>query len=372
MDGRSYSRAVKILCFHPALAPYRVDFFNLLCELAELKMVFLQENLQTQKFDQNALLAKLKVPYEYLTSGVCIRGRCVRTGILRIVRRERPDIILAYEASPVTVELITLKKIGFIKSKIWTSMDDSPEQVRSRRGLRRIMRDWVLRNVENVIVPSQAAADAYRSLPINDYRQTTNNYSVVPIIHDTATMRKNVDKVYASGRAWREQNCPRAWKRVFVFVGRFAEVKNLPWLIERMRDQPDTTGLVLVGDGVLAAELKAKVTALKFEGRVMFAGRKEGDELYSIMAMADALLLCSHSETFGAVVAEALQWGTPCIVASHLGASVMIEDGKNGAVFTYNDAKSFKDAIGRLPVRSNKSLLKSDLRLSVERLIKEI
>ena len=138
MDGRDSSRSMKILCFHPALAPYRVDFFNLLGEVADLKMIFLQENLQTQKFDQKALLAKLKAPYEHLTGGFVFRGRCVRTGILRAVRRERPDIILSYEASPVTLELIVLKKLGLIRAKIWTSMDDSPDQIKSRRGLRRL------------------------------------------------------------------------------------------------------------------------------------------------------------------------------------------------------------------------------------------
>ena len=113
------------------------------------------------------------------------------------------------------------------------------------------------------------------------------------------------------------------------------------------------------------------VAALKLDDRVVFAGRKEGDSLYAMMAMADGLVLCSHSETFGAVVAEALQWGTPCVVASHLGAAVMIEDGINGTVFACNDMVDFKAAIDRLPARSNESLLKYDLRLSVERLVKE-
>ncbi len=355
---------MKILCFHPALAPYRVDFFNVLGEVADVKLVFLQANLQTQKFNQEKLLASLQCPYEHLTRGFVIRSRCVRFGLLRTIRREKPDVILAYEASPVTLELVAMKKLGLVGAEIWTSMDDSPEQVRSRVGLRRIMRDWTLRNVSRAIVPSHAAAEAYRRIP-----NAQAVFSVVPIVHDTAAMRKDAGRIFAMGREWRKANCPGAWKRVLLFVGRLVEIKNLPWLIKRMCELPESTGLVLVGDGLLEAELKAMVTALELDGRVIFAGRKEGDDLYSMMSMADALVLCSHSETFGAVVAEALQWGTPCVVAKHLGASVLLEDGKNGVVFEKDDAAGFRSAISHLPPRAEVSLLLCDLRAAVKDLV---
>lgn len=357
---------MKILCFHPALAPYRVDFFNLLGEFADLKIIFLQRNLQNQKFNQESLLSKIHVPYEHLTSGIVLFGRCFRTGILRTIRRERPDVILSYEAGPVTLELLLLKMLGLIKAQVWTSMDDSPDQVRGRTGIRRIIRDFVLRNVARVIVPSEAAMQAYcEVLPSVSRRR----YSVVPIIHDLAAMRKNTTIVYEKGRAWRLANCPKEWSCVIAFVGRFAEVKNLPWLIERMPELPRTTGLVLVGDGPMSDELKAKVSEVGLEGRVLFAGRKEDEELYAIMSMADGLVLCSHSETFGAVVAEALQWGTPCVVARHLGASVIIEDGVNGRVFPSGDSKSFVDAVNSVPPRQEHSILTVNLKDCVRKLI---
>ena len=357
---------MKILCFHPALAPYRVDFFNLLGEFADLKMVFLQENLQNQRFNQKSLLSMLHVPYEHQTNGIVLFGRCIRTGILRTIRRERPDIILSYEASPITLEFLLQKRLGLIKAQVWTSMDDSPDQVRGRTGIRRVIRDFVLRNVTRVIVPSEAALQAYcEVLPSVSQKR----YSVVPIIHDTMAMRKNATIVYEKGRAWRLANCPKEWSRVIVFVGRFAEVKNLPWLIERMPELPKTTGLVLVGDGPQDKALREKVSEMGLEGRVLFAGRKEGDELYAMMSMADGLVLCSHSETFGAVVAEALLWGTPCIVARHLGASVIIEDGVNGRVFPYGNSKSFVDAVNSVPPRQAHSMLTVNLRECIRKLV---
>lgn len=360
---------MRIICFHPALAPYRVDFFNLLAEKAELKILFLQHNLITQKFDQDALRGELKCRHGELTRGFDIRQRTIRFGIMRAVRKEAPDVVFSYEASPVTLELCILKKLHLIRSRIWTSMDDSPDLIKSRCGFRRFLRDWVLRNVDRIIVPSKAAADAYLSLPTNHYPLSNNHYFVVPIIHDTETMRKNAGRIYEEGSAWRDANCPKAWKRVLVFVGRLAEIKNIPWIIDRLAELPVTTGLVVVGEGPMESTLKSKVAEMRLEGRVMFAGRKNGDELYSIMAASDSLVLASKSEPFGAVVAEALAWGTPCLVSDNCGAAVLIEDGKNGAVFRYGDREDFKSALARLSKRSGESLLSVELRDAVAELV---
>ena len=357
---------MKILCFHPALAPYRVDFFNLLGEIADLKIVFMQDNLQNQRFDQKAMLSQLRVLYAHQTDGISLFGRSFRFGILRIIREESPDVILSYEASLITFELLALKKVGVIKADVWTSMDDSPDQVKRRTGLRRFARNYVVRSVARVIVPSHVAVRTYcEILP----SVSQGKFSVVPIIHDVEAIRKNAPSVYASGREWRLMNCPKRWSRVIVFVGRLAEVKNLEWLIERVPEMPKTDGLVFVGDGPSGEALKAKVVDMQLQDRVLFAGRKEGDELYSMMAMADALVLCSHSETFGAVVAEAMQWGTPCVVARHLGASVLIEDGVNGVLFKSGNAKSFLDAIANVPSRTFMPILTINLKDAIIKLV---
>lgn len=358
---------MKILCFHPALAPYRLDFFNLLAEKADLKILFLQTNLHTQKFDQKALRGELSCRHDELTRGFDLRGRCIRFGVRRAIKIESPDIVLSYESSPVTLLLILYKKIFYKKLKIWTSMDDSPEQVRSRTGLRRVIRDWVVKNADCIIVPSAQAAAAY---PATSHQPATSNlYSVIPIIHDTSTMRKNAERVYAMGAKWRHEHCPSEWSRILLFVGRLAEIKNIPWIVDRLAELPETTGLVLVGAGPMEVTLREKVSAMGLEGRVIFAGRRDGDELYSIMACSDALVLASISETFGAVVAEGLGWGLPCAVSDNCGSAVLIKDGINGAVFKYGNREDFKSALARLPKRSGESLLSVELRDAVAGLV---
>ena len=351
---------MRILCFHPALAPYRLHFFNVLADNADLHLVLLQRNLYSQKFDQKHLLVKLKAGYEYLDAGYRVFSRTVRFGFGRIIDSVKPEILIGYEASQTTLALLFYRYLRpKSRVKIWTMMDDSRELVLGRRGLRRIIRDFVIRHVDLVIVPSEDSKEAYRkripSVP-------SDKYAIVPIVHDTFAMRENAQTIYEAGRNWRSANVPTNWSRVLLFVGRLAPEKNLKWLIRQMKGLDECWGLVLVGDGEERTKLYSVVDELNLGCRVMFVGRQEGDKLYAIMSMADALVLCSTSEPYGAVVSEALQWGTPCIVSRNCGSAVLVETGKNGCVFEYNDSASFHDAIVNLPRRSEKSMLTVDLR----------
>ena len=79
-------RKIKVLCFHPALAPYRVDFFNLLSEKVDLEVVFLMDNLKNQKLDQSVLKSRSKFKYRTLTAGFELMGRHFRFGVSRLIR----------------------------------------------------------------------------------------------------------------------------------------------------------------------------------------------------------------------------------------------------------------------------------------------
>ena len=359
---------MKILCFHPALAPYRVDFFNLLSRYAEFKIVFLQDNLLNQKFDQKELSRQLEASFE-IWDGCKIKGQHIRFGLNRIIRRENPDVILGYESGIMAVQMILWKKLHpWRHVRLWTMLDDSPEQVRSRRGLRRTVRDWVMRNVEKVIVPSQAAAEAFVA---HDRRFASGLFSVVPIIHDANSMRKNAREIYSLGKAWRRANCPETWNRVMLFVGRLAKEKNLHWLVEMMKDVADGFGLLIVGDGDERPSLVRQISELELDSRVRLVGRFEGDSLYGIISASDVLVLPSTLEPFGAVVAEGLILGTPCLVSDRCGAASLIEDGYNGCVFKCNDASSFKKAILQLPPRIDHSMLNVNLEDAVKNLVRK-
>ena len=71
-----------------------------------------------------------------------------------------------------------------------------------------------------------------------------------------------------------------------------------------------------------------------------------GDAVYARMSAADALVLPSTFEPYGAVVGEALQWGTPCVVSDMVGARMLISD-VNGAIYPSNDSSVFATSIAK-------------------------
>jgi glycosyltransferase involved in cell wall biosynthesis len=65
-------------------------------------------------------------------------------------------------------------------------------------------------------------------------------------------------------------------------------------------------------------QLRHQAQADGIAGRVEFAGPRTGDALDDAYAIADALVLASHAETYGMVVTEALARGLP-VVATAVG-----------------------------------------------------
>ncbi|MBR3822597.1 MAG: glycosyltransferase [Kiritimatiellae bacterium] len=327
-------------------------------ERTDLDVALFMENLKNQKLDQNALKERSKFRCCMMTTGFEVRGRHFRFGISRLIRETRPEVIISYEASPVTMFLCLLRR--FSKWRLWTSMDEAAVTIRNRRGIRAWVRNAVLRCCDGVMVPSEESAQALKEL------RPGLSTAVVPIIHDTKSMRAEEASVVKAGQEWRN-GLPPSWRKVMLFVGRLAPVKNLQWLLERMTGLPGDVGLVLVGDGPMRDELAGTVQKLGLSGRVLFDGKVEGNEVYKRMSASDLLVLPSVFEPYGAVVGEALQWGTPVLVSEQVGAKALV-DGTNGVVFDSGDAAGFNAKVERaLGIHSNgASLLPVSLEEAVE------
>ena len=65
----------KLLIFHPALAPYRIDLFNSLNELFDLHVVFLYDNIRAFKYNQDFLLSQCTFDISFLLKGISHKGR---------------------------------------------------------------------------------------------------------------------------------------------------------------------------------------------------------------------------------------------------------------------------------------------------------
>jgi glycosyltransferase involved in cell wall biosynthesis len=132
---------------------------------------------------------------------------------------------------------------------------------------------------------------------------------------------------------------------VVVCVGRLAPEKNLDLLgaaFDRIRARVPSARLVLVGDGPLRDELRARWPA------AVFAGLRTGHDLAAHYASADLFLFPSVTETFGNVTIEALASGLPVVAYNYAAAAQLIQDEDTGCLVPMGNEAAFIDVAVRL------------------------
>lgn len=104
-----------------------------------------------------------------------------------------------------------------------------------------------------------------------------------------------------------------------VFLGRVHPVKRLELLVQALailRHQHPEARLLIAGpvqDSAYAARLSWLIRSLDLHQAVTFCGLVSGPQKAELLRLASALWLCSHMESFGLVVLEALSHGTPAV-----------------------------------------------------------
>lgn len=100
-----------------------------------------------------------------------------------------------------------------------------------------------------------------------------------------------------------------------LFMSRIHPKKGVDLLIRAFASLPKEYRLQIAGEGTpdYVAELKQLAQRLGLEERVEWLGGVYGAEKWRLMREADVMVLPTHSENFGIVVAEALASGTPVI-----------------------------------------------------------
>lgn len=198
-----------------------------------------------------------------------------------------------------------------------TKFDDRP-----RSAGRELIKSLALSVFSGAIVASARSRDYLRFLGFRRRRVMggTNGVSTARIVAEAG------------------QAVPAFADRDFLFVGRFVREKSLDHLIASFKRYIDAQPgsrrrLVLVGSGPLEAELRAQVSRLDLADRVTFAGFRTGADLAKAMSAALALVLVSHSESWGFVINEAAALGLPLIVSEAPGArDVLVRNLVNGLV----------------------------------------
>lgn len=226
--------------------------------------------------------------------------------LLRCLRTIRPHVVVSHLnlSGGFVLPVAWAAGIPTRVARIWSEADDRPDSARER--MRRALLRGLLRVAATDVVGVTAAALAFAHPPPHDtrYRVFYNGVDLDRVA--------GLDRRRARERWGIATDAP-----LLVHIGRAHRAKNRPFLLEVLRSartlRPDATLLVAGPGGI--DDLLAVDPHVTTDASIVLAG--EVDEIGSVLAAADVLLLPSWREGLPSVVLEALAAGVP-VVANDL------------------------------------------------------
>jgi glycosyltransferase involved in cell wall biosynthesis len=220
----------------------------------------------------------------------------------RLIRSMRPDVVVSHVCLTSGAILLVARMARVpVRVARMNSERDGKSNARARRTWRALMR-WMLRHAATDVLGITAAALRFADPPPGDTR-----YRV---------LYNGVDLARVNG--WTRTAARQRWHLpgdapVLAHIGRAHPVKNRPFLVDvhnaARRIQPDTR-LLAAGPGGIA-DLTSVHSRIVGDPLIVLTG--ETEEIASVLAAVDVLLLPSHWEGLGSVVLEALAAGVPVL-----------------------------------------------------------
>jgi glycosyltransferase involved in cell wall biosynthesis len=170
-------------------------------------------------------------------------------------------------------------------------------QLKKRRSWRRRLKD------KNIIAISEGV-----------YSDVTNILKARPRSIRVIANTFNFLEIEASSHQTPDYQLP---EKYLLYVGRLSAVKRLDRLLRIYKGLTTDLPLVILGDGDQYQNLQQITADMDLSREVIFAGWQ--DNPYPAIANAQALLLTSDSESFSAILVEALYLNTPVISTDCLG-----------------------------------------------------
>ncbi len=156
-------------------------------------------------------------------------------------------------------------------------------------------------------------------------------------------------------------------KRI-ITVSRLVKKNGLEDLISALQFLPDTTHVVIAGEGELKPALTALTEKLQLTNRVHFLGTIENNQLPQYLWASDVFCRPSLSEGLGIAFLEAMAAGVPVVATNVGGISDFLNEGETGLFCKVRDPKDIAEKINRI---LNDQALAEKLRTNGLKLVQE-
>ncbi len=217
-----------------------------------------------------------------------------------------------------------------------------------RRWARRLFLKWIYRHIDIAL-----AVGSNNRLYFEKHGVPADRIRFAPHAIDNCRFGSDGDVRQAAADRWRLELGIGQDSKVVLFVGKLERVKAPDLLLAAFRqlNHPDLH-LVFVGSGPLESLLRGRAN-----DRVHFMGFQNQSRLPEAYRLADVVVLCSGSETWGLALNEAMACGRALIVSDRVGAGVdLIDPGKNGWCFPYDQPAALRQLLRTVAECSRREL----------------
>ena len=150
-------------------------------------------------------------------------------------------------------------------------------------------------------------------------------------------------------------------RRVLLYLGRLHPKKGLEMLLDAFHKLSSEKEILIIAGPINEKDSfhrKLKTKSIRLNDRILWAGMLEGEEKWGALVCSDALILPSHQENYGMVVAEALSVGLPVYITNKVNLWPDVIDYKAGIV--EDDSKEGIEKLVNAWITSNVNFKKED------------
>jgi glycosyltransferase involved in cell wall biosynthesis len=330
------------------IAPYRIPVFNALARRAglDLHVIFLSETHPTLR-QWRVYKDEIRFSYKVLPSWRFCIGHSdfvLNARLSASLKKFSPEAIICggYNYVASWQALMWARRRG-VRFALWS--ESNAQDARALRKPVEFLKTRFLKRCDGFVVPGKSAFEYLRSLGA-----PAEKIFIAPNAVDNTYFAAQAENTTAHAAECREkQNLP---SRFILFAGRLVPEKGVFDLLQAYAKLESSlrseVGLVFAGDGVSREELAQQAKRIS-PGTVCFPGFAQREDLAGLYALAEILVLPTHSDPWGLVVNEAMACGLPIVVSSMAGCSAdLVENGWNGYVVPPHDAEKLSVAISCL------------------------
>ncbi len=316
---------------------------NKFIESNQVTLVTLIKSKPKYKLDKRIKLLQIDED-EYLKASK-IKKKLIKlsyhrlTKLLKVVIKERPDIIISFLPEP-SMRIMLLKKLSKKIRDIPTiiSIRNNPETEYKNKFIYAVMK-YLYKDVDTMVLQTKEAKEYFSKIIKNEKK--------LVVISNPINEKFLIEKPYEGER-----------DKIIVTVGRLEKQKNQKLLIEafkKVESKHTDYKLLIYGEGSLQKELQEYVDELKLADKVIFKGKK--DDIEKEIFKAGIFVLSSDYEGMPNALMEAMALGLPCISTDCPcgGPRTLIDNNNNGILVKVNDSEKMAEAINFLIENKNEA-----------------